>query len=149
MLDRPWRTFATGLSFGLFGLGALLLGILLGLLDWAFPSKRYRAQILSLREREFTHTGIFAGMSTLKIISREHFPFLIPFLLADVVSGFLFAIGFEVTLAVLGLSDLGSQSIGTQIYWGNYYQALLTNRVWVLIAPVAASVIIVIWMSLL
>lgn len=120
------------------------LAVLLGLLDWAYPSKRYRAQILSLREREFTHTGIFAGMSTVKIVAQEHLPFLIPFLLADVVSGFLFAIGFEVTLAVLGLSDLDSQSIGTMIYWGNYYQALLTNRTWVLIAPIAASVIIVI-----
>jgi peptide/nickel transport system permease protein len=120
------------------------LAILLGILDWAYPSKRYRAQILSLREREFTHTGVFAGMNTFKIVVQEHLPFLIPFLLADVVSGFLFAIGFEVTLAVLGLSDLDSQSIGTMIYWGNYYQALLTNRTWVLIAPIAASVIIVI-----
>lgn len=122
----------------------LALGILLGLLDWAYPSKRYRAQILSLREREFTHTGVFAGMNTFKIVSQEHLPFLIPFLLADVVSGFLFAIGFEVTLAVLGLSDLNSQSIGTMIYWGNYYQALLTNRVWVLIAPIGASILVVI-----
>ena len=120
------------------------LAVLLGILDWAYPSKRYRAQILSLREREFTHTGIFAGMNTFKIVVQEHLPFLIPFLLADVVSGFLFAIGFEVTLAVLGLSDLDSQSIGTMIYWGNYYQALLTNRTWVLIAPIAASIIIVI-----
>jgi peptide/nickel transport system permease protein len=120
------------------------LGILLGILDWAYPSKRYRAQILSLREREFTHTGIFAGMNTFKIVAQEHLPFLIPFLLADVVSGFLFAIGFEVTLAVLGLSDLSAQSIGTMIYWGNYYQALLTNRTWVLIAPIAASIVIVI-----
>jgi peptide/nickel transport system permease protein len=120
------------------------LGILLGLLDWAYPSKRYRAQILSLREREFTHTGVFAGMNAFKIVSREHLPFLIPFLLADVVSGFLFAIGFEVTLAVLGLSDLNSQSIGTMIYWGNYYQALLTNRIWVLAAPIAASILVVI-----
>lgn len=120
------------------------LGILLGLLDWAFPSKRYRAQILSLREREFTHTGIFAGMNTFKIVMQEHLPFLIPFLLADVVSGFLFAIGFEVTLAVLGLGDLDSQSIGTMIYWGNYYQALLTNRTWVLIAPIVTSVLVVV-----
>ncbi|MBV7328211.1 ABC transporter permease [Chloroflexi bacterium TSY] len=122
----------------------LSLGVLLGILDWAFPSKRYRAQILSLREREFTHTGIFAGMNTFKIITQEHLPFLIPFLMADVVSGFLFAIGFEVTLAVLGLSDLNSQSIGTMIYWGNYYQALLTNRTWVLIAPIVTSVVIVV-----
>jgi peptide/nickel transport system permease protein len=125
-------------------LSLLGLAVMLGILDWAYPSKRYRAQILSLREREFTHTGIFAGMNTFKIVAQEHLPFLIPFLLADVVSGFLFAIGFEVTLAVLGLSDLDSQSIGTMIYWGNYYQALLTNRTWVLVAPIAASVIIVI-----
>ena len=125
------------------------LGVLLGLLDWAYPSKRYRAQILSLREREFTYTGIFAGMSTIKIVLQEHLPFLIPFLMADVVSGFLFAIGFEVTLAVLGLGDLNSQSIGTMIYWGNYYQALLTNRTWVLIAPIAASVLTVIGFYLL
>ena len=120
------------------------LAVLLGLLDWAYPSKRYRAQVLSLREREFTYTGVFAGMNTFKIVTREHLPFLIPFLLADMVSGFLFAIGFEVTLAVLGLSDLDAQSIGTMLYWGNYYQALLTNRVWVLAAPIAASVLIVI-----
>ena len=122
----------------------LALALLIGILDWAIPSKRYRSQILSLREREFTHTSIFAGMSTVKIVIQEHLPFLIPFLLADVVSGFLFAIGLEVTLSVLGLSDLDTQSIGTQIYWGNYYQALLTNRIWVLAAPIAASIIIVI-----
>jgi peptide/nickel transport system permease protein len=35
------------------------------------------------------------------------------------------------------------------IYWGNYYQALLTNRIWVLIAPIAASILIVIGFYLL
>lgn len=122
----------------------LTLAVLIGILDWAYPSKRYRAQILSLREREFTQTAVFAGMNTLKIVVQEHLPFLIPFLLADMVSGFLFAIGFEVTLSVLGLSDLNAQSIGTMIYWGNYYQALLTNKIWVLAAPIAASVLIVV-----
>ena len=62
------------------------LGILIGLLDWAFPSKRYRAQVLSLREREFTNTAVFSGMSTWKIVIREHLPFIIPYLLADAVS---------------------------------------------------------------
>jgi peptide/nickel transport system permease protein len=122
----------------------LVLAMLIGFLDWAFPSKRYRSQILSLREREFTHTAVFSGMGTAKIVIREHLPFIIPFLLADIVSGFLFAIGFEVTLSVLGLSALGTPSIGTMIYWGNYYQALLANRIWVLAAPIAASIIVVV-----
>jgi peptide/nickel transport system permease protein len=122
----------------------LTLALLIGILDWAYPSKRYRAQILTLREREFTQTAVFAGMSTWKIVLQEHLPFIIPFLLADVVSGFLFAIGLEVTLSVLGLSDLDTQSIGTMIYWGNYYQSLLSKRFWVLAAPIAASIVVVV-----
>jgi peptide/nickel transport system permease protein len=120
------------------------LGILIGLLDWAFPSKRYRAQILSLRERDFTNTAVFSGMNSWKIVLREHLPFVIPYLLADAVSGFLFAIGFEVTLATLGLSAMSMQSIGTMIYWGNYYGALLAHREWILAAPVVVSIIMVI-----
>jgi len=130
-------------------LNMLGLAVLLGLLDWAWPSKRYRSQVLTLREEEFTKTATFAGMGTLKIILREHLPFLIPFLLADAVSGFLFAIGMEVTLSVLGLSDLGSPTIGTMIYWAGYYQALLTRRFWWLVAPIVTSVLLVVAMYLL
>jgi peptide/nickel transport system permease protein len=130
-------------SLNMFG-----LALLLGLLDWAWPSKRYRSQVLTLREEEFTQTAVFAGMGTLKIILREHLPFLIPFLLADAVSGFLFAIGMEVTLSVLGLSDLGSPTIGTMIYWAGYYQALLARRFWWLGAPIVTSVLLVVAMYL-
>jgi peptide/nickel transport system permease protein len=120
------------------------LGLMIGLLDWAFPSKRYRAQILSLREREFTNTAVFAGMNPLKIVIQEHLPFLIPYMLADIVSAFLFAVGTEITLSVLGLSDLSSQSVGTMLYWGNYYNALLSNRLWIVAAPIVASIVIVV-----
>jgi peptide/nickel transport system permease protein len=122
----------------------LSLGIMIGLLDWAFPSKRYRAQVLSLREREFTNTAVFSGMNTWKIVLREHLPFIIPYLLADAVSGFLFAIGFEVTLSTLGLSQMTSQSIGTMIYWGNYYNALLAKRYYILTAPVITTILMVV-----
>jgi len=138
------------ISFILKGhLNMISLAVLLGLLDWAWPSKRYRAQILSMREEEFTQTAIFSGMSTFKIIMREHFPFLIPFALADMVSGFLFAIGFEITLAILGLSDLQIPTIGTMIYWANYYQSLLARRWWWLATPIVMTVLIVVAFHLL
>jgi peptide/nickel transport system permease protein len=130
-------------------LNVFTLGLLLGLLDWAWPSKRYRAQILSLREEEFTQTAIFSGMSTLKIILREHFPFLIPFTLADMVSGFLYSIGMEITLSILGLSNLSLPTIGTTIYWANYYQALLARRWWWLGTPILTTILIVVAFYLL
>ena len=42
-------------------LNMLWLAVLLGLLDWAWPSKRYRSQVLTLREEEFTKTAVFAA----------------------------------------------------------------------------------------
>jgi peptide/nickel transport system permease protein len=130
-------------------LNLVALAILIGLLDWAFPSKRYRAQVLSLREEEFTQTATFAGMGTFKIILREHVPFLIPFLMADAVSGFLFAIGIEITLSILGLSDLSMPTIGTMIYWANYYQVLLAKHLWWIGAPLVSSVLLVVSLYLL
>jgi peptide/nickel transport system permease protein len=127
----------------------LSLGIMIGLLDWAYPSKRYRAQVLSLREREFTNTAVFSGMNTWKIVLREHLPFIIPYLLADAVSGFLFAIGFEVTLSTLGLSQMSSQSIGTMIYWGNYYGALMAKRYYILTVPVVTTIVMVVGLYLM
>ena len=127
----------------------IVLALLLGFLDWAWPSKRYRSQVLSLREEEFTQTAVFSGMSILKVIVKEHLPFLIPFLLADMVSGFMWAIGMEITLSILGLSDLSAPTVGTMIYWAQYYQAMLARRFWLLLAPIGASVIIVVGFYLL
>ena len=122
----------------------LSLALLLGFLDWAHPSKRYRAMILSLREREFTHTAVFSGMNIINVVVKEHLPFLIPLLLADAVAGFLWAIGMDVTLSVLGLSDLAAPSIGTLIFWGNYHHAMLRHRIWILAAPIVATVVMVV-----
>ena len=127
----------------------LVLALFLGFLDWAWPSKRYRAQVLSLREEEFTQTAIFSGMRTLKVIFKEHLPFLIPFLLADWVSGFMWAVGMEITLSILGLGDLSNPTIGTMIYWAQYYQAMLARKFWWLLAPIVASVVVVVAFYLL
>ena len=67
-----------------------------------------------------------------------------PFILADAITGFLYAIGMEITLSILGLTDLAVPTLGTTIYWANYYQALLSGRLWWLIAPVAASILMVV-----
>ena len=133
------------ISFILKGkMSALGLGALLGILDWAWPSKRYRSQILTLREEEFTQTAVFSGMRTWKVILKEHVPFLIPFLLVDVVSGFLWAVGMEIMLSILGLSDLSTPTIGTMIYWAGYYQSMLAGKYWWLIAPIGAAVLVVV-----
>ena len=127
----------------------LFMALLLGSLDWAWPSRRYRSQILSLREREFTFTAIFSGMKTPKVIYKEHLPFLIPYLMADTISGLLWAIGMEITLSALGLTNLRISTIGTMIYWANYYQSMLQGRWNWLGPPILASILTVLSFYLL
>ena len=127
----------------------VILAMLLAALDWAWPSKRYRAQVLSLREREFTHTAVFSGWNTVQIIVKEHFPFLIPYLMADFISGFLWAIGMEITLSVLGLSALATPTIGTMLYWANYYQAILKGTWHWILPPIVTSIATVVGFYLL
>jgi peptide/nickel transport system permease protein len=120
------------------------IGLMLAVLDWAWPSKRYRAQVLSLRERGFTYTSVFSGSNILQVVLKEHFPFLIPYMMADFISGFLWAIAMEITLSVLGLSALTTPTIGTMIYWANYYQALLKGTWRWILPPIFASILTVI-----
>ncbi|MDY0091969.1 MAG: ABC transporter permease [Candidatus Vecturithrix sp.] len=120
------------------------IGLMLAALDWAWPSKRYRAQVLSLRERGFTYTSVFSGSNIFQIVLKEHFPFLIPYMMADFISGFLWAIAMEITLSVLGLSALTTPTIGTMIYWANYYQALLRGTWRWILPPIFASILTVI-----
>ena len=133
------------ISFAFRGyLSFLGIGFLLAFFDWAWPSKRYRAQILSLREREFTNTAIFSGRRTSAIILKEHVPFLLPYIMADFISGFLWAIGMQITLSILGLFNLDIPTIGTMIYWANYYQSILKGTWWWISSPIVALILTVI-----
>lgn len=125
------------------------LALILAALDWAWPGKRYRSQVLSLRELEFTRTAEFSGMNMARVIGKEHFPFLIPFLMADFISGILWAITMEVTLAVLGLADLTLPTIGTMVYWANYHQAFLLGHWSWLLSPIVAAIVIILALYLL
>ncbi|MDI3473423.1 MAG: peptide/nickel transport system permease protein [Thermotogaceae bacterium] len=130
-------------------LNPLSMAILLGFLDWAWPSKRYRSQILSLKESEFTNTARFSGAYTLEIIAEEHMPFLLSYVVADSISGFIWAIGMETSLSVLGLFDLSIPTLGTTIYWANYYKSMLLGIWWWIGSPVGALIITVIGLYLL
>ena len=130
-------------------LNILTMGFILAILDWGWPSKRYRSQILSLKEREFTQNAKFSGMGDVEIILKEYMPFLIPYIIVDIISGIIWAIGMETTLSVLGLFDLEIPTIGTMIYWANYHNAIYRGIWWWWGFPVIFLVITIFGLYLL
>jgi peptide/nickel transport system permease protein len=126
-----------------------MLGILLGLFGWPWDARLIRSQVLSLKERAFTRTAVYSGTNAMLITLREHLPFVLPIVFATTINNMLWAIGMEVTLAVLGLSDVSVPTIGTAIYWANQHQALVAGVWWWLAAPIFVAIFLFLGLYLL
>ena len=119
-----------------------LLGVILGFFGWPYDARLIRSQVLSLKERSFTRTAVFSGTNSFWITTREHLPFVLPIVFATTINNMLWAIGMEVTLSVLGLSDLTTPSLGTALFWANQHGALVAGVWWWIAAPTLVAIIL-------
>ena len=125
------------------------LAIIMALLGWAYDARLIRSVTLSLKNREFTHTGIFSGMSTREVLVREHLPYVMPIVFTTTINNMNWSIGLEVTLSVLGFTDLNNPTIGGMIYWANQHTALVAGVWWWIAFPVIFIIILFIGLFLL
>jgi peptide/nickel transport system permease protein len=126
------------------------LGLLLALFGWAWDARVIRSQILSLREREFTQTAILSGTGTLRLVLNEYMPYATPLVFSTLINNMSWAIGLEITLAILGLVNMNIPTLGTMLYWAINYHAVLLGRWWWVLTPVGLSVLLFValyWLS--
>ncbi|MBC7251059.1 MAG: ABC transporter permease [Anaerolineae bacterium] len=126
------------------------LGLLLAFFGWAWDARVIRSQILSLREREFTQTAILSGTGTLRLVLNEYMPFATPLVFSTLINNMSWAIGMEMTLAVLGLVNLDIPTLGTMLQWAISYQAMLLGYWWWIATPVVLAVFLFValyWLS--
>lgn len=138
------------LSFLLRGkMSLMMLAFIMGLFGWPWDARLIRSQVLSLKERPFTRTAVYSGTTSFRITINEHLPFVLPIVFATTINNLLWSIGMEVTLSVLGLSDVTIPTIGTTIFWANQHQALVAGIWWWLGAPVVIAIILFLGLYLL
>jgi peptide/nickel transport system permease protein len=128
----------------------VVLGLLLSIFGWAWDARLIRSMILSLREREFTKTAILSGTGTVKLVLNEYMPFAMPLIFSTLINNIGFAIGLEITLAIIGLVDLMTPTLGTMLNWALFYQSILLGRWWWVLTPVVLSLFLFIalyWLS--
>ena len=125
------------------------LALVMACLGWAYDARLIRSVAMSLRSREFTETGIFSGMSMRQILLHEHMPYVLPIVFSTTMNNINWSIGLEVTLSVLGFTDINTPTIGSMIYWANQHTALVAGIWWWVAFPVALVVITFIGLFLL
>jgi peptide/nickel transport system permease protein len=126
-----------------------LLALMMACLGWAYDARLIRSVALSLRSREFTETGIFSGMSMRQILVEEHLPYVLPIVFSTTMNNINWSIGLEVTLSVLGFTDINTPTIGVLIYWANQHTALVAGIWWWIFFPVLLVILAFIGLFLL
>jgi peptide/nickel transport system permease protein len=127
-----------------------VLAMLLSVFGWAWDARVIRSLILSLREREFTQTAILSGTGVVKLVWKEYMPFAMPLVFSTLINNMAWAIGLEMTLAILGLMNMNIPTLGTMLNWALSYQAILLGRWWWILTPVILSVFLFValyWLS--
>jgi peptide/nickel transport system permease protein len=73
-----------------------------------------------------------------------------PLIFSTLINNIGFAIGLEITLAIIGLVDLMIPTLGTMLNWAIFYQSILLGRWWWVLTPMVLSLFLFIalyWLS--
>ncbi|MFQ3673884.1 MAG: ABC transporter permease subunit, partial [Aggregatilineales bacterium] len=117
----------------------LALALLFAALNWPVLMRAVRAQVLSLRERDYVEAAIALDLGLWHIISREVFPNMISYIAVNYIFTVRVAMYSIVGLVFLGLVPLVEPDWGVMIFMGRQ-QGVLANPLaaGMLLSPVVA-----------
>lgn len=128
-----------------------LTGIILiiGLTGWSYTARMVRAQVLSVKERQYIERARAIGSSEMSIIRRHIFPNTFPLIFANTILTVAVSILSESTLSFLGMRPINEVTWGTMLSFASESSAFQTGRQWWIIAPGMCIVIVVLGFTLL
>jgi peptide/nickel transport system permease protein len=118
------------------------MAFVVALLAWMGPTLVIRAQVLTMKERQFVSVAKLSGMGDLGIIFGEMLPNLLPFIAAAFVNAVFVAVYASFLLAVLGPGPLREPLLGNTIWAAQTQSAFFNNWWWWPVFPAVALVLI-------
>lgn len=114
-----------------------LLALILAATGWPTLLRAVRAQVLSLKEREYVEAARMLDLGTPRILFREVLPNMMSYIVINFVAAMTGAIYGQVILYFLGLVSLAGNNWGLMIQQG-YAQGALNNRdaMWFIMSPI-------------
>lgn len=120
----------------------LTMALIVVMLAWMGPTLVIRAQVLTMKERQFVAVAKLSGVSDLGIIFKEILPCLLPFIAAAFVAQVFVAVFASFYLAVLGLGPLREPLLGNIIWAAQTQGAFFNGWWWWPITPSVAMILI-------
>lgn len=123
------------------GLG--LMVFVIGITSWAGAARAKRAQIITLRSREFVTAAKFSGEKTLAIVFKEIMPNMTSLVASGFIGAATGAITAEAGLSFLGFGDPTAASWGQMLAFANANGALVQGFwIWLMVPGLALALLI-------
>ncbi len=132
MQSIPWLVLVTVVSIFL-KKGLVSIIFVIGFFSWMEIARLVRAEILSLKEREYIMYARFAGVSSLRVIFKHLIPSVLPTIIIAATTSIANAIMTETSLSFLGIGIQAPTSS-----WGVLLkdaQGNLQNAIYMAIIP--------------
>lgn len=130
-------------AVALLGANIVIVVVIVGLTIWPANAKIMRAQVLTIKRRQYVEAGQVAGLSAWRILARHVIPNGVGPVIANSSLQMAFAVLTEAGLSFLGLGDPNQASWGQLLNDGQSY---LDTAPWIVLAPGVALMILLLTM---
>lgn len=119
------------------------IALILGIVGWATLARGLRAQVLSMKEKEFIESARCLGLSRFHILFREILPNLLPYIAMSLIFSIIGAIYSQVGLYFIGAMPITVTNWGVMIQTAIGHGALINPDVWpYLFSPLICLILI-------
>jgi len=116
-----------------------MLAIILALLQWASLLRAIRAQVLSLKERDFVEAARSLDLGLFHIIFKEMLPNMRSYIVIHFIIAMTNAIYAQAAIVLLGLVPVAGQNWGVMLYNAQVQGALyFKDSLWYILSPILA-----------
>jgi peptide/nickel transport system permease protein len=149
VLSIPWLVLMIVVAALLGSIDLTGIILIIGLTGWSYTARLVRAQVLSIKERQYIERARAIGASDLSIIGRHIFPNTFPMIFANTILTVAVSILSEATLSFLHLRPAGEVTWGTMLSFASDSDAFKLGLQWWILAPGLCIVVVVLGFTLL
>jgi len=113
----------------------LVVGILIGLFNWAWMARSIRSQLLSLKERNFVDLARISGKGDFSIVAKEILPNMLAYIFLCLIIGISSAVVVEASISMIGLGPTTAFTLGKMLEWAVSWETHSIGAWWYFIPP--------------
>lgn len=117
----------------------VFLAVILGLLQWSSLLRQVRAQVLSLKERDYVEAARSLDLGLFHIVFREILPTMRSYIAIHFILAMTEAMYAQVFVIFLGLVPVSGSNWGIMLYFAQGQGALFfRDSIWYILSPILA-----------